>query len=173
MCKSHPGGTGVEGIKSIWGYRRSQLQLMAKNWRNHAKELRLATMKRAYEKLFMRTSCSGRQQSFGDTSTMKWPPSTAAAVEYRHLEPRKKSVCYKEQSWSSVPSLWRSPEDHEWIPDIGRLEFDFAFDCDCALTFFPLEGRKCFKWSPQLRDFEFLKDFGFQKILAIIKGLNF
>ena len=114
MCKSHPGGTGVEGIKSIWGYRRSQLQLMAKNWRNHAKELRLATMKRAYEKLFMRTSCSGRQQSFGDTSTMKWPPSTAAAVEYRHLEPRKKSVCYKEQSWSSVSSPLEEPR-RSWM----------------------------------------------------------
>ena len=27
-----------------------------------------------------------------------------------------------------------------WIPDIGRLEIDFAFDCDCALIFFPLKG---------------------------------
>jgi hypothetical protein len=26
-----------------------------------------------------------------------------------------------------------------WIPDIGWLEFDFAFDCDCALIFFLLE----------------------------------
>jgi hypothetical protein len=24
------------------------------------------------------------------------------------------------------------------------FEFDFAFDCDCALIFFPLEGRKYF-----------------------------
>jgi hypothetical protein len=45
-------------------------------------------------------------------------------------------------------------EDHEWIPDIGQLEFDFAFDCDCALMFFPLEGS--IYWSPQLRDFYFL-----------------
>jgi hypothetical protein len=30
----------------------------------------------------------------------------------------------------------------EWIPDIKRLEFDCYFDCDCALIFFPLEGRK-------------------------------
>jgi hypothetical protein len=29
-------------------------------------------------------------------------------------------------------------------PDIGWLEFDFAFDCDCALIFLPLEGRKYF-----------------------------
>jgi hypothetical protein len=27
-----------------------------------------------------------------------------------------------------------------WIPDIGQLEFDFAFHCDCALILFPLEG---------------------------------
>ena len=27
-----------------------------------------------------------------------------------------------------------------WIPDIGELEFDFAFHCDCALMLFPLEG---------------------------------
>jgi hypothetical protein len=27
-----------------------------------------------------------------------------------------------------------------WIPDIGWLEFDFAFDCDCAPMLFPLEG---------------------------------
>jgi hypothetical protein len=31
-----------------------------------------------------------------------------------------------------------------WIPDIGCLESDFAFDCDCALIFFPCEGRKYF-----------------------------
>jgi hypothetical protein len=31
-----------------------------------------------------------------------------------------------------------------WIPDIGELEFNFAFDCDCVLIFFPLEGRKYF-----------------------------
>jgi hypothetical protein len=37
-----------------------------------------------------------------------------------------------------------SPEDPEYIPDIGRLEFEFAFDCDCALIFFTLEGRKYF-----------------------------
>ena len=27
-----------------------------------------------------------------------------------------------------------------WIPDIGQLEVDFAFHCDCALMLFPLEG---------------------------------
>ena len=56
------------------------------------------------------------------------------------MEPRGQGVCYKEQSWRSDPSPWKNPEDHEWIPDIGQLEFDFAFDCDCDLMFFPLQG---------------------------------
>jgi hypothetical protein len=51
-------------------------------------------------------------------------------------------VCYKGQGWRNDPSLWRSLEYHEWMPDIGWMEFDFAFDCDCALIFFSLEGRK-------------------------------
>jgi hypothetical protein len=34
-----------------------------------------------------------------------------------------------------------------WIPDTGQLEFNFAFDCDCALIFFPLEGRNYFSGS--------------------------
>jgi hypothetical protein len=49
-------------------------------------------------------------------------------------------VCYKGQGWRSDPSPWRNPEDCEWIPNIGQLEFDFAFHCDCALMLFPLEG---------------------------------
>jgi hypothetical protein len=49
-------------------------------------------------------------------------------------------VCYKGQSWRSDPSPWRNPEDREWIPDIGQLEFDFAFHCECTLMLFPLEG---------------------------------
>ena len=31
-----------------------------------------------------------------------------------------------------------------WIPDIGQLESDFAFDCDYALIFFPLKERRYF-----------------------------
>jgi hypothetical protein len=62
-------------------------------------------------------------------------------VEYRHLEPRRQGVYYKGQSWRSDPSPWRNPQDREWIPDMGQLEFDCGFDCDCVLIFFPLEGR--------------------------------
>jgi hypothetical protein len=73
-------------------------------------------------------------------------PKTAA-VEYVYLEPRRQGVYYKGQSWRSDPSPWRNREDPEWIPDITQLEFYFAFDCDCALIFFPLEGRKYFSGS--------------------------
>jgi hypothetical protein len=55
------------------------------------------------------------------------------------VEPRRQGVCYKEQRCRSDPSPWRNPEDHEWIPDIGELEFDFAFACNYVLIFFTLE----------------------------------
>jgi hypothetical protein len=67
-----------------------------------------------------------------------------AGVEYRRLEPRGQAVWYKVQGWRSDPSPWRNPEDREWIPDIEQLESDFPFDCDYALIFFPVEGRKYF-----------------------------
>ena len=44
-----------------------------------------------------------------------------------------------------------------WIPDIGWLEIDFAFDCDCALIFFPLEGRKYFSEAQSKETLDFLK----------------
>ena len=89
------------------------LQLMAQDRRGHAKELRLGTMKRAYKRLLVKPSYSGRQQCFGDVSTMKWPPRRAAAMEYRQLELRRQGMCYKGQSWRSDPSPWKSPEDLE------------------------------------------------------------
>jgi hypothetical protein len=86
MCKSHPGGTGFEGIRgheeqlrlgTVRGHARSlvnvqpQLQLMAQDRRGHAKELRLGTRKNAYERLLVKSSYSKRQQCFGDASTMR------------------------------------------------------------------------------------------------------
>lgn len=110
MCKSYPGSTGFEGMKgpteelrrgTVRSHTRPlvkvqpQLQLIAQDLRGHAKEVRLGTMKKAYERLLLKPSYSGRQQHFGDASTMRTVPSrTVAAVEYRHLEPRGKAVCY-------------------------------------------------------------------------------
>jgi hypothetical protein len=38
--------------------------------RGHSKDLRLRTMKRAYERLLVKPSCNRRTQCTGDTSTM-------------------------------------------------------------------------------------------------------
>jgi hypothetical protein len=37
-------------------------------------------------------------------------------------------------------ALGRVQKIVSWIPDIVQLELNFAFDCDCALVFFALEG---------------------------------
>jgi hypothetical protein len=44
---------------------------MAQEWRGHAKDMRLSTMKRAYEKLLLKPSYNGRQQHFGEASNMR------------------------------------------------------------------------------------------------------
>jgi hypothetical protein len=88
MCKSHPGGTSFEGMKGSrraaeaqhcdrpWkaigkGAVQPQLQLMVQDRRGHEKDLMLGTMKRAYERLLVKPSYSGRQQCFVDASTMR------------------------------------------------------------------------------------------------------
>jgi hypothetical protein len=70
-------------------------------------------MKRAYERLLVMPSCSGRPQCIGDASTMGWSPRTAAAVEWVNLS----LECYRGQSWRRCQPFVRSPEDHVWIPD--------------------------------------------------------
>jgi hypothetical protein len=49
-----------------------QWQLKAQDRRHHAEKLRLSIMKRVYERLFVKvqSSCSRRQQCFGDASAM-------------------------------------------------------------------------------------------------------
>jgi hypothetical protein len=54
-----------------------------------------------------------------------------------------------------------------WISVIGRLEIIFVFDCDCALIFFPLEGRNCVKRLLIVKRFWVLKE------MDILKRLNF
>jgi hypothetical protein len=41
-----------------------------------------------------------------------------------------------------IQALGGAQKIMSWIPDIWSLIF--AFDCECALIFFPLEGRKYF-----------------------------
>jgi hypothetical protein len=78
-------------LSTVRGHGRSlvkvqpQLQLTAQDSRGHAKELRLGTMKRAYERLLVKPSYRGRPQSIGDARTMgdhqkqqQWSGSTRA-----------------------------------------------------------------------------------------------
>jgi hypothetical protein len=67
----------------------------------------------------------------------------------------------------SDSSPWRSPEDHEWLPDIGQLEFDFAFDCDCALMFFPLKGSILVEST--VKRLWILKEIGYFKEIEILR----
>jgi hypothetical protein len=46
----------------------------------------------------------------------------------------------KDRAGEMTQALGGAQKIVSWIPDIGWLEFDFAFDCDCTLIFFPLEG---------------------------------
>jgi hypothetical protein len=47
-----------------------QLQLTGQDRRGHAKELSLGIIKRACERLLVKSSCSRRPQCVGDVSTM-------------------------------------------------------------------------------------------------------
>ena len=129
MCKSHPGGTGFEGIKAVmksswgsalWEAREGhwwRCSLSCNGWpRTNGVMQRSWSLTPRWEPL-VKPSCSGRQQCFEDASTMRWPPRTAAAVEYRQLEPRRQAVCYKGQIWRSP---WRSTEEWLWFPDIRQ-----------------------------------------------------
>jgi hypothetical protein len=91
--------------------------------------MRLGTMKRAYERVVLKPSYSGRQQQW---STGIWS-----------LEG---NVCAtKGMAGEVTQALGGDQKIVSWIPDIGWLEIDFfAFYCDCALIFFPLEGRRYF-----------------------------
>jgi hypothetical protein len=50
---------------------KPQFQLKAQERRDHAKKMRLSTMKRAYERLLVKPSYSARPQCSGDASSMK------------------------------------------------------------------------------------------------------
>jgi len=66
-------------------------------------------MKRAYDRLVVKPSCSGRPQYTVHASTMGWSSRTAAVLQ-SSTESRAGEV---------TSALWRSAEDHVWIPDIG------------------------------------------------------
>jgi hypothetical protein len=62
-------------------------------------------MKRAYERRLVKPSYSGEQQCFRDASPRRRPPRTAAAVEYRHLKPRRQHMCYNGRAGEVTQAL--------------------------------------------------------------------
>ena len=85
MRKNHPGGTGFEGMKGSWeeaeaghcerpwkaiGEGAASAAVDSPGLKGSCKKLRFGTMKRAYERLLMKPSCSGRPQYIGDVSTI-------------------------------------------------------------------------------------------------------
>jgi hypothetical protein len=154
MCKSYPGGTGFEGMKG--SHRAAEALhceweameghwwrcILSCNWwpRNEGvmqKELRLSTMRRAYERLLLKPSYIGRQQHFGDASTMRWPPRTAAQWSMGGWSLDNNVCATKGMAGEVTQALGGAQKILSWIPDIGQLRLNFAFDCDCALMFFP------------------------------------
>ena len=60
----------------------------------------------------------------------------AAVVERSQLEPKDKLCAEEGRDREVTQVLWRSPEDREWIPATGLLEFGLIlFACDCAQSF--------------------------------------
>jgi hypothetical protein len=53
---------------------------------------------------------------------------------------------------------------------IGQLEFHFAFDCDCALIFFPLEGSILVE--PTVKRLLVVKRLWILKEIGYLKGIE-
>jgi hypothetical protein len=77
VLKTRSGHEEQMKFSTVRGYGRPlvtvqpQLQLTAQDLQGHAKDLRLGIMKRDYEMLSAKPSCSGIQQCIGDASTMR------------------------------------------------------------------------------------------------------
>jgi hypothetical protein len=59
-----------------------------------------------------------------------------------------------------------------WFPDIGWLEIDFAFDCDCALIFSLLKEETILV-EPTVKRLLITKILWFLKEMDILKSLKF
>ena len=126
MIKSHPGGTGFEGMKVSWraaevwhceshGRPLVKVQLSC-NWWPRTEGVMQRSWGLAPWREPMRGYCWS-QVTVEDSSILEMlVPRTAAAVEYTQLELRRHGVCYKGQGWRNDPSPWRSPEDCELDP---------------------------------------------------------
>jgi hypothetical protein len=59
-----------------------------------------------------------------------------------------------------------------WIPDIGWLEIDFAFDCDCALIFSLLKEETILV-EPTVKGLLIVKSLWILKDIGHLKGIDF
>ena len=77
-------------------------------------------MKRAYERLLVKSSCKEKPQHFRDASTMGWPPGRAAAVEWSQPDPGGLQRGELEIWLKTFGGAKRSCD--VWIPDIGTRD---------------------------------------------------
>ena len=83
MCKNYSGGTGFEGMKGSWraaeawncerpgkAIGEGASVVVGSGLKESCKKLKLGTMKRDYERLLVKPSCSRRTHCIGDASTM-------------------------------------------------------------------------------------------------------
>jgi hypothetical protein len=101
-------------------------------------------MKRAYERILEKPSYRGRQQCFGDASTMNDQQEQQQLCSTGIWSLEDKVCATKCRAGEVTQALGAIQKIVSCIPDIGQLEFNFTLDCDCALIFFPLERRKVF-----------------------------
>ena len=76
----------LEPRKCHWRSYSLSCTWQCKTWGGHAKKLRIASMKRTYEKLLVRPSCSRKPQGIVDASPMGWTPKITAAVKWSQQE---------------------------------------------------------------------------------------
>ena len=103
MFKNQPGGTGFEGIKGSWrtaeawhyerlwkaiGESAASVVVDSSGLKSSCKELRLGTMKRAWEKILVKSCYFRRSQCIGHASTTGWSTTTAVGVEWINLNLR-------------------------------------------------------------------------------------
>ena len=60
-----------------------------------------------------------------------------------------------------------------WIPDVGQLEFNFCFFFVTVPSYFSLLKEEIILVDSTVKRLLIVKDFGFKRILNILKGLNF
>ena len=85
-------------------------------------------MKRAYKSLLAKPSCSRRYQHIRDVTTMGWLPRTEEATS--GVESTRAKSATKGRAREAKQALWRSTEDHVWIPDNGTRSCEAEVDLE-------------------------------------------